>query len=345
MNRKQYGAKPSKENIDKYNNSPNWTGSGFKNLEQTEMSIKLHKLPKILYQQLFKKKGRSPEKALPIETFHKDEFIKGSNQTKFIWYGHSTLLMRINNINVLIDPMFGSNAAPISPLPIRRFSENTLSIIDDLPEIDLVLLSHDHYDHLDLESIQKLIPKVGCYFVALGVSRHLEKWGVPKNKIIEFDWWDGHLYEGLEITFTPTRHFSGRRLSERAKSLWGGWAIKSPNENIWFSGDSGYGGHFKEIGERLGPFNFAFMECGQYNENWSLIHMFPEESVQAAVDAKVQCMMPVHWGAFALAPHFWQDPVNRFSAAAKEMEQSFIVPKLGEIVEYTNYSTQTWWHF
>jgi L-ascorbate metabolism protein UlaG (beta-lactamase superfamily) len=239
--------------------------------------------------------------------------------------------------------MLGPNAAPIAPFPVKRFSDKTLNLIDELPQIDLLLLSHDHYDHLDFESIQKLKPKVKHYFVALGVARHLIKWGIPKNDITEFDWWGNQSFNTIDITFTPTRHFSGRGLTDRAKSLWGGWAFKTATENIWFSGDSGYGGHFKDIGTRLGPFDFAFMECGQYNKNWHQIHMYPEESVQAALDAGVTKIMPVHWAGFTLAQHSWTDPVDRFVKEAAKQQILFSNPVLGSLHTYHEEIRHRWW--
>jgi L-ascorbate metabolism protein UlaG (beta-lactamase superfamily) len=250
----------------------------------------------------------------------------------------------MNNKTLLIDPMLGSNASPIAPFATKRFSENTLDIIDNFPEIDLMLLTHDHYDHLDFDSIKKLKPKVKKYFVALGVARHLIKWGISESDITEFDWWDHHTFESIAVSFTPTRHFSGRGLTDRAKSLWGGWAFKTANENIWFSGDSGYGKHFKTIGEKLGPFDFAFMECGQYNENWHHIHMYPEESVQAALDAKVQKVMPVHWAGFSLSQHTWTDPVERFNAACDKVKLNHITPELGKQFSINESIEEThWW--
>ena len=195
------------------------------------------------------------------------------------------MLMRVNNKTILIDPMLGPDAAPIAPFKSKRFSESTLSLIDQFPEIDLLLLSHDHYDHLDLASIKKLKPKVKQYYVALGCGRHLEHWGIDPVQIREFDWWDNASFEAINITFTPSRHFSGRGLRDRFKSLWGGWVFKTETESIYFSGDGGYGKHFKEVGEKLGPFDFGIMECGQYNEQWHQIHMYPEEAIQAAIDA------------------------------------------------------------
>ncbi len=341
---KQFGGKITDILKEIFEKSMQWDGKKFVNLEETNMDISPLKIPKLLYKQFCEKVGREPKEKLEILPFDKEAFLSPSEKMKFIWYGHSVVLLRIYNKTILIDPMLGPNAGPISPFPIKRFSDNTLDLIKDFPDIDLVLLTHDHYDHLDLESIKRLIPKVKEYYVALGCSRHLENWGVSKEKITEFDWWTASNFEGMVITFTPTRHFSGRGFTDRAKSLWGGWVIKTETENIYFSGDSGYGEHFKEVREKLGPFDFGFMECGQYNENWRQIHMFPEESVQAANDAGAQFIMPVHWAGFALAQHHWKDPFERFIAACNATNQKFIVPRLGEQIalESTMSSLKYW---
>ncbi|MGB5205808.1 MBL fold metallo-hydrolase [Eudoraea sp.] len=341
--RKQFGARASKADLQKYASSKHWDGTKFDNLEVTKMELNFQTLPKLLYNQFFEKEGREPLSKLPITAFDKEAFLKPAEQTKFIWYGHSAVLLRMNGLTLFIDPMLGPNAAPIAPFPVKRFSDNTLNLIDGLPEIDLLLLSHDHYDHLDFESIQKLKAKVKHYFVALGVARHLIKWGISKNDITEFDWWANQRYKDIDISFTPTRHFSGRGLTDRAKSLWGGWTFKTPTENIWFSGDSGYGSHFKDIGAQLGPFDFAFMESGQYNENWHQIHMYPEESVQAALDARVTKIMPVHWAGFTLAQHTWKDPVDRFVKEAERQNISVSHPILGDIHSYQKNIGHRWW--
>ena len=341
---KQFGGKISKEEKVRFSTSKNWDGEKFINLEETVMDIGLRKMPKLLYKQFFENKGRIPKQNLPIISFDKATFLAPSDDAKFIWYGHSVILLRINNKNILIDPMFGPNAAPISPVATKRFSSNTLAIINDLPEIDLLLLTHDHYDHLDYDSIQKLLPKVKQYYVALGSARHLITWEVDSSKIKEFDWWDNSLFNDLQITFTPTRHFSGRGLTDRAKSLWGGWVLKTATENIYFTGDGGYGTHFKNVGDKLGPFDFAFVECGQYNQNWHLIHMFPEEAIQAAKDAKVKKIMPVHWSGFALAQHTWKEPVEEFLNEAKKQNVLVSTPKLGEpFTIKSSLSNQNWW--
>jgi L-ascorbate metabolism protein UlaG (beta-lactamase superfamily) len=240
--------------------------------------------------------------------------------------------------------MLGPNTTPIAPMATKRFSENTLNLIDDFPEIDIVLLTHDHYDHLDLASIEKLRHKTTHFYVALGVKRHLVRWGIPSNRITEFDWWQSKVIDDIQITFTPTRHFSGRGISDRSKTLWGGWAFKSSNENIWFSGDGGYGNHFKTIGEKLGPFDLAFMECGQYNVDWKLIHLFPEEAVQAAIDANATKIIPVHWAGFALSyQHTWKEPADDFIKYAKSKKRTYMLPKIGELFETSSDLKEFWW--
>lgn len=342
--RQQFGGRATKKYTDRYAQSENWSGKKFENLEETIMEIHFHALPKLLYKQFCERGGREPESKLPIIPFDKKSFLQPTKESKFIWYGHSVVLLRMNNLTMLIDPMLGSNASPVAPFATKRFSDNTLGLIDEFPDIDVLLLTHDHYDHLDYDSMQKLKPKVKKYFVALGVARHLIQWGVPESDIVEFDWWNQQVLEGVRIAFTPTRHFSGRGLTDRAKSLWGGWVFTTQTENIYFSGDGGYGKHFKEIGARLGSFDFAFMECGQYNEQWHAIHMYPEESVQAAIDAQAQKIMPVHWAGFSLAPHTWTEPINRFTVDAKNKGVAYVTPRLGGLVSFGDVGeNEAWW--
>lgn len=342
--RKQFGGRPAKADLLRYATSSQWDGSKFLNLEETALSIGFQHLPKLLYRQFCEKKDREPLRKLPIQPFRREDFLSDTAHMKFTWYGHSVLMLRMKGKTLLIDPMLGPNAAPIAPFEVKRFSEGTLDLIDDFPEIDLMLMTHDHYDHLDLESIFRLKKKVKRYFVALGVGRHLVKWGVDKDLVTEFDWWQQQRLDDILVTFTPTRHFSGRGITDRAKSLWGGWTLKTDTENIWFSGDGGYGRHFKTIGERLGPFDFAFMECGQYNALWHQIHMFPEESVQAAIDVDARRIMPVHWAGFALAQHSWTDPVERFIAESIKQDISFVVPAKGQMVSTNDsFVTDYWW--
>mgnify|MGYP000008773242 CR=1 FL=1 len=339
----QFGGKLSSGLRKRYARSPQWTGKIFENQSITSMDIGFSAIVDVLQQQFSNKAVRSPQQPLPVIPFDADAFNTDPTKPKFIWYGHSVLLLQLNGKNLLIDPMLGPNAAPISPFPVKRFSENTLDIIDQLPHIDMILMTHDHYDHLDYASINLLKDKVDTWFVALGVSRHLEAWDIPSATITEFDWWHSKEFQGIDITFTPSRHFSGRGLTDRSKCLWGGWVFKTNSHSIYWSGDSGYDEHFKEVNEQLGPFDWGFMECGQYNEYWHEIHMYPEEAVQASVDTGVKVSIPVHWGGFPLALHTWKDPIERFAAEAKEQKQAISTPKIGQVVVLGEEPTEVWW--
>ncbi|MEM6395274.1 MAG: MBL fold metallo-hydrolase [Bacteroidota bacterium] len=331
---RQFGGKITPSDRARYAQSPNWKNGSFQNLESFSMGGTLLDMPKMIYKQLSNREGREPKKPLPILPFNKEAFLKDDGAASFIWYGHAVILMRIAGMTVLIDPMLGPNTTPIAPFATRRFSEGTLELIDDFPEIDLLLMSHDHYDHLDMASIDKLKAKTKQYAVALGVKRHLVEWGVEAERVQEFDWWDSQSYGKLEINFTPSKHFSGRGLRDRFKSLWGGWTFKTESTNLWFSGDGGYGSHFKEIGRQLGPFDYAFAECGQYNVDWKDVHQFPDEAVQGALDARAACAMPYHWAGFALSyQHKWWEPAQDFVDAAQEKGLDYSLPKLGELVK------------
>jgi len=340
----QFGAKASQVDLQSYSTSQHWDGKKFINLVETKMDMKPKHIPSLIYKQLFKKQGRTPTIDLPIQPFEYEAFMAPSTTTKYIWYGHSVILMRINNKTILIDPMFGPDASPIAPFATKRFSSNTLKLIDELPQIDAVMFSHDHYDHVDLASLKKLMPKTTHFYTAMGVGRHLIKWGVNPQHITEFDWWKTLDFEDIQITFTPSRHFSGRGISDRAKSLWGGWVFKTKTESIYFSGDGGYGAHFEEVGKRFGPFDIGFMECGQYNPLWHQIHMYPEEAVQASLDARIKHVVPVHWGSFALALHPWKEPIDRFTQEAKNYNLSHATPLLGELFHHEIKPERfTWW--
>tara|TARA_Y100000739_G_C20597742_1_gene461261 strand:+ start:1183 stop:2226 length:1044 start_codon:yes stop_codon:yes gene_type:complete len=342
--RKEFGGKITTPVKRKLKDSSNWSRNRFQNLVHTKVEINLFNLPGLLYRQFFKTKGRVPLVPIPIKKFDINHFLKQTDSVKFIWFGHSVILLNVSGKIIFIDPMMGSNASPVPFLKVKRFSINTLDILDQLPQIDFLLLSHDHYDHLGFESIQKLNSKVKRYCVSLGTKRHLVKWGVCDQKVKEFDWWDTIIFEKIEITFTPSRHSGGRALRDKDKTLWGGWVIKSEDKSLYFSGDGGYGNHFKTIGDKFGPFELGFMECGQYHKLWHQIHMFPNETVQAAIDAQVKEVIPVHWAGFALAQHNWKTPVDEFIINTEKTALSWSVPALGEIVDALGPSKrERWW--
>ena len=343
MNNKQFGGKLTNEWLQLYASSPQWHGGKFVNPEHTETALNWRRLPAMLYKQIKGHPQGYPSSELAIKPLELKAFMANVDSPRMVWFGHAVVLMYIAGKTILIDPMFGTDSSPVGPKRTKRFSPNTLAIIDALPPIDLVLLTHDHYDHLDYASIIKLKEKAKQYFVALGVKRHLLRWGIDANSITEFDWWQQTTLGDIQIWFTPTRHFSGRGLSSMAKCLWGGWVFTTSQHNIWFSGDGGYGPHFEDIGMRLGPFDFGFMECGQYGRDWPQIHLFPDEAVMAALDAGVKRAMPVHWGAFNLSyDHAWYEPVEEFIKHAAKNKLSCITPALGEIFDAQS-ETALWW--
>ena len=244
----QFGGKLTKEEKLRLQQSEQWKKGSFQNQSKTTMDISLTSLPKLIKESVQGRKTRNPKEQIPIVPFDSNRF-KQDGIPKFIWYGHSTLLIQINNKNLLIDPMFGSDASPVGPIRTKRFSKDSLDVIMELPPIDAILMTHDHYDHLDFVSIRELRQKVNRFLVPLGVGRHLEHWGVDNNMITEFDWWQELKVFDLQLICTPSRHFSGRGAFDRAKSLWGGWVIKSLKHSIYWSGDGGYDEHFKLVGD------------------------------------------------------------------------------------------------
>lgn len=338
----QFGGKTIGKDFERIENSVNFNGKdAFKNVENTLEStgFKLSTIPKFF----FGGENLIPESTLPQKILTKAYFETKLEQPRITWFGHSTLFIEMEGMNIFIDPMLGEVPAPHPFLGNSRFNKELPISIENLSEIDLVLISHDHYDHLDYESILQLKDKVKMFYVPLGIKAHLTEWGVADDQIKEFDWWENSNLNGIEFVSTPARHFSGRGF-KRNTTLWCSWVIKSQNNSIFFSGDSGYGKHFKEIGDKYGPFDFAMMECGQYNEQWAQIHMAPEETIQASVDVQAKTMMPIHWGAFKLALHEWTDPIERSTKKAKELNVKMATPIIGEaIIIDANYPSTKWW--
>lgn len=324
----QFGAKPTGKDLERIKQSEHFQNGEFTNLIETSMDMKLSSMPGLLYGFLFPPKGKNPSTPLPTK-WDEGNQSEVDSLAYITWFGHSAVLLEIDGKTILIDPMLGPASSPVSFMT-QRFGYQEPIDLSDLTQIDAIIISHDHYDHLDHESIVKLKDKTNHFYTALGVGAHLRHWGVAPEKITELDWWQSAELDGLKFTATPSRHFSGRAINDRNKTQWASWTVNGKHQNIYFSGDGGYGPHFKEIGEKLGPFDFAMMENGQYNEQWAAIHMMPEESVQAGIDLKGKVLMPIHWGAFDLAPHVWQDPIIRFKSKAKELNQEIVTPVIGE---------------
>lgn len=326
----QFGGNPNEVKIAEYSKSANFSENHFVNREKVEMNFTFGQFVENLFKFLRTQPNSVPTKPLPVSHLDSSEVANYSSVSpRIIWFGHSTILLQISKKNILIDPMFGDVPAPHPWLGTKRFSKVLPLEIEKIPKIDAVIFSHDHYDHLDYGSIIKLKNKVKKFYVPLGLSSHLLEWGIESDRIFELDWWTETKLDDLQFVCTPAQHFSGRGLSNRNSTLWASWVIKSEENSIYFSGDSGYNTHFKEIGDKYGPFDFAMMECGQYNEQWKQIHMMPEETVQAGLDVRAKLIMPIHWGAFKLAFHTWTDPVERLEIEAKRLGLPVTTPVIG----------------
>ena len=339
----QFGKSVTKEQRIEYSKLENFKDGKFINQHHSPMNVNYWEV----FKELTKKApNRNPSKYILVEKIDSIEIENHSKDITYLtWFGHSTFLLEIDGKKILIDPMFGKVPAPHPLLGMKRYSKELPIEIEKLPFIDAVILSHDHYDHLDYESIQKLKNKVGKFYTPLGVGNHLKSWGVIEEKIIELNWWESVEFDSISLVCTPARHFSGRGLFDRATILWCSWVIRGKKDNVFFSGDSGYDTHFKEIGEKFGPFDITLMECGQYNEDWKLLHMMPEETVQASLDLKSKLTLPIHWGGFTVAFHDWTEPIERLLKKANELNLAVTTPKIGEPVILGNatFPTEKWW--
>lgn len=342
----EFGGKSTPEDIERYEQSGHYKEGIFINEIPTSMDMGFTSMVGTMIDFIKGVPNGRPKVAPPIETIDSLSIVKNISRTRLIWFGHSAFLLQIDGKNILLDPMLGKVPAPHPLLGGKRYNNNLPIEIEKLPQIDAIIISHDHYDHLDYGSIKALKDKTKQFLVPLGVGAHLKAWGIENTRIEEFKWWQELSYEHLKVVFTPARHFSGRGLGDRSKTLWGSWVIQGKTDNIYFSGDGGYGPHFKEIGQKYGPFGFAMMECGQYNEKWHDIHMMPEETAQAAIDVNTEIMMPIHWGAFTLALHDWTDPAERVIKKAIELEQKFYIPMIGSSIwldEIQELESEPWW--
>jgi len=340
-----FGKKYSKDRVESFDALDNYKNDKFINQIPTSMSMDLKTNFSMIRDFVKKNPNRTPKEGIPMEKIDVSSFHSKNKDSKITWFGHSALLVEIDGKNILIDPMFGNAPTPFPQFGGKRYSGGLPIEINELPKIDAVILSHDHYDHLDYGTIKKIKQKVDRFIVPLGVGSHLVRWGVPKENISEHNWWDEFKFDQLTLACTPARHFSGRNLTDRNSTLWCSWVIFGEKTKIYFSGDSGYAPHFKEIGEKYGPFDLALMECGQYDKRWSAIHMLPEETVQAFIDLKGGVLVPIHFGAFTLAFHDWNDPIERVVKAAKENVIKYATPKIGETINISTgeYPNSIWW--
>lgn len=335
----QFGDIPSGERLEEIRLSPNYGEDQFENLIETRMDMDFWEGLKLIPEMM---SGEEREPSGPLPTDFSENQPSIDSLVHVTWYGHSAVLLEIQGKRILLDPMLGPSSAPVSFFTPRFPYEQPINL-DEIGDIDAVLFSHDHYDHLDYFTVTQIQERVGHFYTALGVGSHLRHWGVPMDKITELDWWDEVEFRGLTFVCTPARHFSGRGINDRNKTQWASWAVLGDSSRVYFSGDSGYGPHFKDIGDKYGPFDFAMMECGQYNEKWAAIHMMPEQTIQATEDLRSSRVMPIHWGGFNLALHTWTDPITRSTAEAKRKGVTIVHPIIGRRFEIGEEQSTRWW--
>ena len=313
----------------------------FKNLSHTPQLAKGVSMFSILKDFLFRPKSVSPSGRITSQKVDLKSLY--SDKPALIWFGHSSYLIHYKGKNILVDPVFSGYASPFS-FYIKAFEGADAYKPEDMPEIDILIITHNHYDHLDLKTIEALSPKIRTYIMPLGVKEDLKGMNINPAQIRELGWWDRtDMGANIKLIATPARHFSGRGL-KRNGSLWASFVLMLDEYRIFIGSDSGYDSHFKEIGSRLGPFDIAILECGQYNTAWPFIHSQPEELIAEGFDLNAKILMPVHWGKFALALHEWDEPIKRFVRAAEAADVPYTTPMIGQPVVLDEfYPKEPWW--
>lgn len=339
---KRLGKAPSGERLQRIKNQPNFKGGKFNNVEPTSMNPDDVPFFVIMKAMISRPSTVTPSAEIP----HKKSDLKRLDDKKstVVWFGHSSYFINHRGFKILIDPVFSSHASPVKFFGKAFKGTNNYSA-KDFPNIDLLIITHDHYDHLDYKIVKELRPKINKVVTSLGIGEHLEHWGMEKERIVELGWDQSQRMGDLEITALPSRHFSGRSF-KRFNTLWSSFVLQWDDLKLYIGGDSGYSSQFKSIGEQYGPFDLVFLECGQYSKYWPQIHMMPEQTLQAAIDLNAKILMPVHWGKFVLSIHPWNEPIKRLVVAAKKENQEFVAPMIGEA--YTigeEYNQQDWWNF
>ncbi|WP_017258962.1 MBL fold metallo-hydrolase [Pedobacter arcticus] len=336
LNKAVFGAKPNTQNFEEL---PNFSDGTFQNQSSTPMLTENGTYLKLIPLMLKRPKSVNPAEA--IQVVKTDLKSLALSENCIVWFGHSSYLMILDGKRILVDPVF-HEASPLGSFG-KPYSMSYLYTPADFPEIDILVITHDHYDHLDYKAVCELRPKVKNTITGKGVNVHLKLWGYPAEQITALNWNETALVAGFEFTCLPARHFSGRKF-KRGQTLWSSFALKTPQINIYIGGDSGYDTHFKEIGEKHGPFDLAILECGQYNKYWNLIHMMPEQTLKASKDLNAAALLPVHWGKFTLSVHPWTEPVERLLSANTDGAQNVFTPRIGEVLFFGKENTTVkWW--
>ena len=329
------GAAPAGERLARIRRSPNYRDGAFRNPEATSVAS-TGSTWQTIRQWLGGHEQRVPPGPLPVVTLTRADFARPpASGLRATWLGHSTVLVEIDGARILFDPVWARRASPSSLVGPKRFHAPPLAL-GELPPLDAIVASHDHYDHLDREVVRALArdpaQSRARFVVPLGVGAHLEKWGVAADRIVELDWSESAAVGPLTLTATPARHFSGRGLGDRNHTLWASWSVAGPAHRVFHSGDTGPFAGFADIGARHGPFDLTLVKIGAYGETWPDIHLTPEQAVDVHAKLRGRVLLPIHWGTFNLAFHAWDEPAERVVAAAAGGTR-LVMPKPGESVE------------
>ena len=338
-----FGAAPLGQRPASVTGSPHYAGGTFKNLEATHM-LQPGTFWQMLRHSLFGDEQRVPTHAIPVVRRTRADYqTPPASGLRATWIGHATTLVELEGRRVLFDPMFSERCSPVSFAGPKRFFPAPLPLAE-LPHIDIVAVSHDHYDHLDMRSIQALAAQGAEFVVPLGMGAHLQRWGVKPARINELDWYDTASIAGLRLLAAPARHYSGRGILGRDRVQWASWVVLGSRARVFFSGDSGYAAEFARIGRHFGPFDLTLIKIGASDPTWEEVHMSPEDAVRTHRDLRGKLLLPVHWATFNLAHHAWNEPAQRFVAAAQAQQVAYAVPRPGEPVEPgVSEPRNVWW--
>ncbi|MHA6698124.1 MBL fold metallo-hydrolase [Chryseobacterium sp. A321] len=337
-----FGKAPSGERLVRIQNSPHYRGNQFDNLLDTPAMAPGATMVGAMYKMLFKKSPQIQPKN-PFEFTKTDLFSIPLSENTMVWMGHSSYYLQLDGKRILVDPVFSGHASPFS-FSVKAFKGSDLYETKDIPPLDYLIITHDHWDHLDYKTVKALFNQTQKVITGLGTGEHLEFWGLESSKLVELDWYESHeLTRGYTVYSEPARHFSGRGL-KRNQTLWSSFLLQFPTQKVFIGGDSGYGDHFKEIGKRHDSIDLAILENGQYNEDWRYIHFLPGENLKAMEDLKAKTLVPVHYGKFALALHAWNEPISKMMALRKP-DQAILTPKIGERIDWSQNEIQPnpWW--
>ncbi|MBA3341453.1 MAG: MBL fold metallo-hydrolase [Gemmatimonadaceae bacterium] len=340
------GAAPAGERLARIRRSPNYRDGAFQNPVASSLATTGSTWTTIR-RWLGGHEQRVPAGPIPIVSLTRADFAQPpASGLRATWLGHSTVLVEIDGARILFDPVWSRRASPSSMIGPRRFHDPPLAL-DDLPPLDAIVASHDHYDHLDRGVVRALARSAAQsrarFVVPLGVGAHLERWGVTADRITDLDWSESTTVGPLELTATPARHFSGRGINDRNHTLWASWSVAGPRHRVFHSGDTGPFAGFGDIGTAHGPFDLTFIKIGAYGDTWPDIHLTPEQAVDAHAKLRGRLLLPIHWGTFNLAFHAWDEPAERVVAAAAAGTR-LIVPRPGESVEpATARQVEPWW--